>query len=205
MKPRAKRWMLSLTIACALQACVDQATTEPGVGGPTRSTLSSTQADVVRLLKRTDRLGEALTATEVIGPKGGRIQIPGAGLRIDFPRGAVRHATRITVTAMRGGNVAYRFEPHGIEFEQPVAIRQSLHNTTAWGDAAFAAELQGSYFERLLVDETESFARSLERRPGRVKGAGRFLEFSIEHFSGYMVSTGKVPVEVPIEIDITTR
>src|SRR6185295_15262775 len=99
----------------------------------------------------------------------GHIQIQDAGLRLDFPAGAVRVPTRISVTALGGRNVAYAFEPHGIVFNSPVTLRQSLRNTSAWKDAALAAQLQGSYFERLLVDPTEVFARSQERRPAKLK------------------------------------
>ena len=128
-----------------------------------------------------------------------------AGLRIDFPRGAVTIPTRITVTALRGDNVAYRFEPHGIQFKRPVTLRQSLHRTAAWNDDDLADHLNGSYFERLIVDSTRTFARSLERRAGSLKDSKAALEFTIEHFSGYMVSVGdgEVGIKVEVTIDIT--
>jgi hypothetical protein len=165
---------------------------------------SSRSADVVGLLKRTEPLTEALTASAVIGPQGGRLQIREAGLRVDFPRGAVSSPTRITVTALRGSNVAYVFEPHGITFEEPVTISQSLRQTAAW-KTPLADHLQGSYFERLLVDPTETFAHSLENRPARLKDLKTRLEFSIEHFSGYMVSTGDGHLRAEVMIDITER
>jgi hypothetical protein len=206
MKPRMRRWILTLTAACAAASCGDRISTEPGAVATARPTLDvSAASDVVRLLKRTDVLPSGLSASGVIGPKGGHLDIPKAGFRIEFPAGAVTTPTRITVTALGGNNVAYRFEPHGLVFNVPVAIRQSLRNTTAWKNPALAAELQGSYFERLLVDPSETYARSFEKRAARLEESTKVLEFSVEHFSGYLLSTGKTSVEIDIEIDITSR
>jgi hypothetical protein len=203
MMPRTPRWIFSLAAVCTAVACGDGASTEPVIDAASAST-SLSGGDVVKLLKRDDAL-PAITASAVIGPKGGRLQIADAGVVLDFPRGAVSVPTRITVTALRGRNVAYLFEPHGTVFNEPVTLRQSLRNTTAWKDASFAAQLQGSYFDRLLVDPTEVYARSLERREGKLKESAKWLEFTIEHFSGYMVSTGKSGVDMEIDVDITAR
>jgi hypothetical protein len=207
MKPRLQRWALSLAAACAAAACADRLPTEPEPTVSSRSSLASgSSGDVVRILKRTESLSGNLTASGVIGPRGGHLGIDEAGVRVEFPRGAVKTPTLITITAVRGRNVAYTFEPHGIAFHKPVSIRQSLRNTAAWKDAALAAELQGAYFERLLVDRTQSYSRVLEHRGGKVKALGRVLEFSIEHFSGYMVSTGKLPsVDIETDVEISTR
>jgi hypothetical protein len=206
MKPRLQRWVLSLTAACAVAACADRLPTAPEPSTLDHSSLAATSsADVVRLLKRTDAFASSLTTSGVIGPRGGHLKIEKAGIRVDFPRGAVTTPTLITVTAIRGANVAYSFEPHGITFEQPVTIRQSLRNTVAWKDPALAAALQGAYFERMLVDPTETYARALEHRGGKLKDLGKMLEFTIEHFSGYMVSTGKLPVEISVDIEISIR
>jgi hypothetical protein len=177
--------------------------TETMVAAAAQPTVASAD-EVVGILKRTEPLRETLTATGVIGPRGGRLQIKQAGLRVDFPRGAVSAPTRITVTAMRGDNVAYHFEPHGTVFGVPVTVHQDLRRTAAW-KTPLADQLQGSYFDRLLVDSTETFARSKERRHGNLKDSKSALEFSIEHFSGYMVSTGEVTIKVEVSIDISRR
>ena len=85
-------------------------------------------------------------------------------------------------------------------------LSQSLHGTAAW-KTSLADQLQGSYFERLIVDPTETFARSLERREAKLKDQKTRLEFSIEHFSGYMVSVGDgtMGIKVEVTIDITGR
>lgn len=203
MNPRLRTWALVTAAACAASACGDRMPTEMTVASEAPA-VSSRTGDVVGLLKRTEPLTESFTASAIIGPRGGRLQIREAGLRVHFPSGALTAPTRITVTALRGSNVAYVFEPHGIEFSQPVTISQSLRNTVAW-KTALADGLQGSYFERLLVDPTESFAQSLENRSAKLKDLKTRLEFSIEHFSGYMVSTGDGPIKVDVMIDITGR
>ena len=204
MKPRVMRWAFAMSAACAVLACGDRMPTEPQVAGSSGPALATTSGgDVVRMLKRTERLEENLTESAIIGPRGGYIQIKRAGIRIDFAPGAVSKRTLISVTAVRGRNVAYRFQPHGLSFNAPVTIQQNLRHTIAWKDPAAAAQLQGSYFERLLVDPTETYARNFEQRSARLRDAGRALEFTIEHFSGYMVSVGKAPIDVSVEIEIT--
>jgi hypothetical protein len=202
-----RSWALAIAAACAAAACGDRMPTEMTVASSGPSTAAKAD-EVVSLLKRTEPLHESVSASAVIGPRGGHIQLRSAGLRIDFPRGAVTVPTRITVTALRGGNVAYLFEPHGIVFRTPVTLSQSLQGTTAW-KSPLADELQGSYFERLVVDPSETFARRLEKRPATLKETKTRLEFSIEHFSGYMVSTGERPIDIKVEvtvsIDITAR
>jgi hypothetical protein len=205
MNPRLRTWALAISAACAAAACGDQMPTEPTVASAAAPTAARAD-EIVGLLKRTEPLRQSVSTSAVIGPRGGRIEIKDAGIRVDFPRGAVLAPTRITVTALRGDNVAYLFEPHGLAFRAPVRVRQRLKGTAAW-KTSLADELQGAYFEQLLVDPSEKFARSLERRSSRLKDSKAALEFSIEHFSGYMVSTGELPIDIKIEvtIDITRR
>jgi hypothetical protein len=158
-----------------------------------------------RILKRTVSLPVALSTSGIIGPAGGTLSIPAAGLSVEFPKGAVAARTSITVTANPGTSVAYEFEPHGIRFAVPVLVRQNLLKTAAANDAVLAASLQGSYYEGTLsanlTDPAGSFARVKESRKGKLKSARKYLEFTIEHFSGYMVSTGLVPIDVVVGIE----
>lgn len=194
-----------MAAACAASACGDRMPTETMVASSARPT-HDRAGDVVGLLKRTEPLRETLAASAVIGPRGGRLHIPAAGVHVEFSRGAVTVPTRITVTALRGDNVAYQFEPHGLVFNAPVTISQSLRGTAAW-KTSLAEELHGAYFDRLIVDPSETFARSLEKRAGKLRDSKNRLEFSIEHFSGYMVSVGDGTHDIKVEvtIDITGR
>jgi hypothetical protein len=201
MNPRIRSWALAIAVTGAAAACGDQMPTEIPVASSAPATAARTD-NVVGLLKRTEPLRETLSASGLIGPRGGRIEIKKAGIRVNFPRGAVAAPTRITVTALRGANVAYMFEPHGLVFNAPVTISQRLQGTAAW-NTSLADQLQGSYFEQLLVDPSETFAKSLEQRPGTLKESKGWLEFSIGHFSGYMVSTGEAPLPINIKIEVT--
>jgi hypothetical protein len=209
MMPRAARSFLLASVILAGAACDDKLVTAPpptpivetqSTGAPLRSKMVVSAAQV---LKRTAPLKSPFTASALIGPAGGTLAIPQAGVQVEFARGAVAVPTIITITAAAGKDVAYEFQPHGLRFAAPVTITQDLVKTAAEHDAAFAERLQGSYFEgnlaANLVDAAGSYARIMESRQGKLKPKEKHLEFTIEHFSGYMVSTGLVSVEVSIE------
>src|SRR5258708_29932569 len=84
----------------------------------------------VRILKRTKPLNATVAMSGVIGPRGGHLWIPEAGVEVRFAPGAVVSATRITLTAIEGTDVAYEFMPHGLKFSAPVVVRQVLKKTT---------------------------------------------------------------------------
>ena len=207
MKPCVTRWACATIAAFAMWGCRDLTLTQPSdpvaAGRPTLD-LVSTGGDVVAMLDRSRNL-ERTSVTKLIGPAGGHIQIGRAGIRVEFAPGAVAAPTPITLTALAGRKVAYDFQPHGLVFRAPVVVTQSLRGTTAWKNPELAAQLQGSYFARLIVDATRTYARSFERRPARLRDEGRLVQFTIEHFSGYMLSTGKLIPGVEVDIEINSR
>jgi hypothetical protein len=203
---------LRLLLAAALvlaPACGDRGITTPAATPkpqkPTSGLRAATQAptvQAVRVLERTTPLPHRLSASAVIGPRGGVIALPGSGLRVEFSTGAVSKPTRITLTAIEGQDVAYEFQPHGLRFGAPVTVHQDLEHTVAEHDEPLAQSLQGSYFAGDLaadfVDAQHHFARINESRHGKLKKNIKFLEFTVEHFSGYMVSTGLVSIDIEI-------
>jgi hypothetical protein len=209
--PRVVQAVFLASAILAGAACDDKGVTTPlptpVVDHPTARSLStSTAVQAVQVLKRSAPLPTALSATATIGPEGGTIEIGRAGLRVTFARGAVAKPTRITLTANSGDVVAYEFLPHGLRFAAPVIVRQDLHGTAAQRDHALAASLQGSYFEGELaanfVGTTGKYARIKESRKAALKSSKRYLEFSIEHFSGYLTSSGLVSIDVSVEIGV---
>jgi hypothetical protein len=131
---------------------------------------------------------EPLTSDEVvsryIGPWGGTIRLPRAGLTVTVPRGALDRYTRITVKAPAGDLMAYEFLPHGTQFERPVTVAQEVSSNEAAGG------LEAIYFE----GELQPVVEVLEVLPTATIGSAAI--FRLEHFSyygyrrrGYVVAT----------------
>ena len=150
-------------------------------------------------LSRATYLDKDVSASGTIGPEGGTIEIGAAGVKIIIPPGALSTARRIRMTAKSGWNVAYTFHPHGIVFNAPVTIEQSLDYTAA--GAADLGTLQAGYFWRGLddvyVDEGKSLAKVSELRRAIVDSSTdpRIARFFIYHFSGYIMSSGFAPTD----------
>lgn len=208
MMPRMKSFLL-LSAILAATACGDRELTTPN--SPVASSTArfgtapatSKIVPAVRILKRTQALKTTQTTSAVIGPAGGQLSLPTTGIEVSFAPGAVAKATRITVTALEGTDVAYEFQPHGLKFSAPVVVRQDLKKTTAESDAVLAASLQGSYFEGILagnlIGTHDVYSHIKEGRKAKLNATSRVLEFTIEHFSGYIVSTGLVQIDVTLD------
>ena len=149
--------------------------------------------DTVVTLSRAVLLTRDVSASAIIGPEGGTLEIAASGGRITFPPGALTTRMRVTMTAKAGWNVAYEFAPHGITFAVPVIVEQSLGNLLASGGAR---ALQAGYYQddldAVLVDTRQSLARVTELRQVLLDRPTdpRVARFFISHFSGYIMSSG---------------
>jgi hypothetical protein len=146
----------------------------------------------VKARGRKHRLSNRLSATERIGAKGGTIELRGAGLRMEIPKGALpltrsQRYIDITVTAVSGSGLAYEFEPHGLVFRKPIRIVQDLRDSDLEDDEGLAESARGVYFEGTLSGDE---AEAVEERPTEVDVRHKTLSFSVEHFSGYLVAVG---------------
>jgi hypothetical protein len=139
-----------------------------------------------KVLKRHRAAHES--AHRIIGPKGGEIRLGSAGLRVVFPRGALTRPVEIRVSTAANNGVAYEFEPHGLQFRVPVRVEQDLHSTAAMTNATIAASLDAAYY---AGDVDAGSAQVLEYRPLSVSVKERKARFTIEHFSGYLISVGR--------------
>lgn len=171
-------------------------------GVATRSIASSTGAvstatsEKVDVLQRNSPLPLTMSASFIVGPAGGAYRLVGGsdlGLTITFPKNAVRQNTRITVRARPGKLVAYEFEPHGIVFDAPVTLQQSLSGTAAFRNEAVMSELSGGYYTGDVVREVAATgsATVAEVLPVTVDTFSNTARFEIRHFSGYLVSVGR--------------
>ena len=126
-----------------------------------------------------------------VGPEGTTVHYPSAGLTITVPPGAVTATTRITCIALRGGALAYRFEPHGLQFAQPVQLTQTLRSLKLNPSSLGMPQLIGGYFadDSLVTDAITGDARALEILPVQIDVRGHNAVLFIRHFSGYTVAS----------------
>ena len=162
---------------------------------PADTALINPGIDTVLVLKRPFYLPNDVSVSADIGPQGGEINVSATGGKIDFPAGALREQTHITMTAKAGWNVAYEFEPHGITFDKPVKVQQDLKLTLIYRTQE-AKNLTAGYYSRDLngsfLDPWKFFARVSELRHVDLdqKANPRVAKFYIYHFSGYLMSSG---------------
>jgi hypothetical protein len=196
-----RRRILLLTsafVAAVAAACVSTDTpTSPsgpgGANGPTDSTGAS--ANLLGLgnpiqvtpLLRDVPLPQSLSASATVGPLGGTLAIPGAGLLVVVPPLALSSRQQITVTAVAGSSVAYEFAPHGLKFSLPLVVTQSLVGTQA-GANGLVNPL--SLFAGYYPDSTKptSITESLNVNLNLLN---QVATFSVWHFSGYILASGR--------------
>ena len=142
-------------------------------------------------LKRTTVLEKEVVASATIGYYGGTIALPGTGLRVEIPRGAISgDAVRITARAIPGRYVAYEFQPHGLRFAQPVRLSQELAGTQ-WLQTN-PLLMKAVYFkDGSQLDALTGLVRVDEVLPATVDVLRGRVSFQVGHFSGYAVSTGR--------------
>lgn len=141
---------------------------------------------------RTLGLSNDVSWSFVAGPNGTVSSNSRAGLTISVPSGALASPTVITVTALAGDAVAYKFEPHGLVFQRPVTFKQNLSSV----EYSYRDVLVGAYFktDRLVLNEN-GLAQVSEVLPAQLNSYTKTLTFQIEHFSGYIVASGRSLVE----------
>ena len=153
-----------------------------GLGGGVSNTVDTTVNALLLSVPLTTEISRSAT----IGPDGGSIEIPETGFRLDVPKNALYQATVITVTAVPGPIAAYEFEPHGIALNKRLVVTQNLGVTTIVSQL-FGHGFTGAYFtsrDDLHADGT-AFVHELEPTTADLL-FGR-VQFSIGHFSGYLV------------------
>jgi hypothetical protein len=201
-----RRLLPALGILLALgaaYACHSDSTLAPSASSGSRlsaGTAQSGRRDVdpatvtVVALRRNFNLPTDVSASAVIGPQGGEIDLWAAGAKIVFPAGALSSPTRITMTAKAGWSVAYEFSPHGITFDMPVTVQQDL-NWTSY-QSGDGGKVQAGYYQdslsKALVGPGLSIARVTElRRVDLDRPLNPCIAtFYIYHFSGYLMSSG---------------
>lgn len=198
MRMRSAGAVLGIALATALvfSACGD--------GGVTASVapVASGQGPAANLLDagallqttvapitRTTPLSNDVSWSFTVGSGGATSSNSAVGLTISVPSGAVSSPTTVTVTALKGSAVAYSFAPHGLQFSRKVVLTQKLQGTSA-GSQLLPA-LSGAYFENESDILGNGLAVVTELLSGLVNPVTKTFSFGIEHFSGYLVASGR--------------
>jgi len=188
---------LSLVAAVTLSACAD-GPAAPASGLAAQSAqldrggvpAHNSPSTVPSSLLRSTPLARDITAYAVIGPTGGELQIPEAGMKLEVPAGAVQAPTVFRATALAGSAIAYDFGPSG-SFPVALTVKQDLKGTNF--DKQPVDALIAAYVPDIsTVNRATGTAKGSEPRettPDR--GSPSKLKFTVTHFSGYMVSTGR--------------
>jgi len=191
----------SLFVAAIAAACVSaDTTTAPGgpsgVTAPTDPTAASANltsllglgspTEITPLL-RTAPLAQSLSASATVGPLGGTLSLPGAGLLVVIPPLALSSRQTITVTAVAGSNVEYEFAPHGLKFNLPLVVTQNLGATQA-GANGLVNPL--SLFAGYFPDSTKPTSIT-EALNVNVNLLNQVATFTVWHFSGYILASGR--------------
>ena len=198
MRMRSARAVLGFAVATGLvvTACSDGGVTPPvaPVASEQGSTanllgLTSLLRTTVAPITRNTPLADDVSWSFTVGSAGATSSNSAVGLTISVPSGAIATPTTITVTALKGSAVAYSFAPHGLQFSRKVVLTQKLQGTSA--GSQLLPSLTGAYF----ADESDILDNGLaivtELLSGLVNPLSRTFSFGIQHFSGYLVASGR--------------
>jgi hypothetical protein len=181
----------AIAATLAVSACSNESSSGPNTVAPPPAAaqnllgglLNSTATKTIIPLLRTTPLASDITVSQTIGPLGGTIAIPAAGLTLVVPPLAVSRSTNFSITARKGSYIAYDMEPHGAKFPVPLVATQSLANTNAQRLANVSISL-GYYPDgNNVTSVTELLSVQVDLL--RLTAAA-----TIPHFSGYIFAGG---------------
>lgn len=180
-------WLAVYSVVFA--ACSDGAgpvSPSAGTGAVASEGLFGGADEQAAVLERTVPLTEEESATRTIGPAGGLLILPRAGLTVVVPPLALSAPVAITVRAPAGDLVGYHFAPHGLEFDLPVQVTQDLtHTELPLLGGLLGLGLDAVYFEGALGP----LVTVLETLPVLPSLGGTLGVFQLAHFSGYVIAT----------------
>lgn len=132
------------------------------------------------------KTAKARTVSAVIGKAGGSLRIP-SGARLIVPPGAVSGNVTFRVTQIAGRIMAHDFQPHGTRFAVPLTFEVPTKDTNF---GSFTNPLvRGAYYkDAQQLNQENGKAIVDEFRPTFTSVDKKWITFSIDHFSGYMVA-----------------
>jgi hypothetical protein len=187
-----------LLAAAVLSSCSDSAfrsPTDPADAAATAVAVSSLKGNnnlELSALWWEKNLKGGTQVSKTIDASGGVISMPGTGLTIVFPQGAVTAPIKITVTA-DDRYVAYKMEPSGTKFLKDVTVTQLLGFTkldnSPLRSQIFAAYIADDHLKlsgKVPVLEIEPSTTVMSPRTGLPEAQ----IWVIRHFSRYMLASG---------------
>jgi len=159
--------------------------TSPRGVGPIAGTARAV-VGLVPPVQRATPLVADMTWSFSAGPTGAVSQNADAGLTVVVPEGALASTATITVTALAGSAVAYRFEPH-LEFARDVTLIQDLETIRALDRVR---PMFGGHFDGDVPLYLEGLASTDELVPAVVSALLGTVRLDVRHFSGWIVASG---------------
>lgn len=175
---------LVIGAATVFAACTESARLPTVAGLGVRQPTRLLGVQLATPAERAAPLDAPVTWSFAVGPGGAVSRNDEVGLTIVIPAGAVDAEQTITVTALAGASLAYRFEPH-MSFAADVQLIQDIARMRG-----LSQQLSGAHFEgdvpqvtngKVKVDEISAAVTSL------LNGT---VTISVGHFSGWIVTTG---------------
>lgn len=192
---RAGPTLAALVVMAGAVGCnADGATGPAAASGPSLPAVSYevVSPDVTSpVLNRRHNLNKDRSVSLPVDQNGGLYQLPGSGLYIYVPPGAVDGPITLTATAVNGRMMAYEFGPHGTHFNVPLQMYQDL------GEASLPPGLDLSKFEvGYFTDKSKLNAQAQQASisefiPTAIEFSGQYVRFDVSHFSGYVIATGR--------------
>jgi len=180
----------ALAVAAAAGCSGDAATAPTGLDPALRKEIVNPPV-LASILIRTRPILFLQKTSATIGPDGGSLSLPGAGLKVVIPAGALARNTRISVSAYPGLLVAYGFEPHGIRFQAPLSVTQDLTYTLPLSLVGGTGYEGGYVADESTLDQNSAQALVDEFVPTSVASDGKSVSIAVSHFSGYIIATGR--------------
>lgn len=183
-----------ITAAAIVVACGGEQAllvSPPVPGAPPLGVVETPGGALVHPVRRQQPLAGEVSWSFDVDAQGTTVRHPATGLTITVPAGAVEGPTHITVFALRGAPLAYRFEPHGLQFARPIQLTQSLHGLLLGAASRPIPRLFGGYFadDSLATDAVTGNARVIEILPVQIDVRAHNAILSVRHFSGYTVAS----------------
>ena len=140
---------------------------------------------------RTTPLADTVKAAFRVTSAGGQYTLPGTGLSLWVPPFAIPGDTlTITVAAVPGDVLAYRFGPHGTQFKKSLIMWQDLRGTNYLSRGTSPTFSVGYFDPDSDVNPLLKSALVRELQQHMFDAGNARLFWAVNHFSGYMVSWG---------------